>query len=135
MHCFDTTLVVFTDASTDTSISPRNSGLGFVIQEEGGKTIWEGGTAIRTDGNNYTGELAAITLVLEAIPRDQGIFVHVLSDAEAALFGLMGGPLSERKGLRSASRAWSERARRGFEAWRRDCKLTHATRTRQKNGQ
>jgi ribonuclease HI len=97
-------LTAFTDGSTNPKKSCANSGSGIVITDGANNPLWSGGLMVRSDGNNFIAELAAVSIVIKACPKDVPLMLHI--DSTAAIGAISKGPLSERKRIRAAGRPW-----------------------------
>src|SRR6185437_10054926 len=61
-------VIVYTDGSTSPNKKSPNSGCGIFITDEKNKPLWTGGLVVRTDGNNFIAELAAVSITVKALP-------------------------------------------------------------------
>jgi hypothetical protein len=104
--------IVYTDGSTSTKIKSPNSGCGIFITDEKHTPLWSGGAVIRTDGNNFIAELAAAAIVAKAFPRNLEVLLRI--DSMATIGAISKGPVSERKRIRAAGRAWLNFSRLEF---------------------
>jgi hypothetical protein len=63
-------VIIYTDGSTNPRLQHPNSGSSVIITDPDHKVIYQGGMAIRTDGNNFLAELAAASCAIKALPPD-----------------------------------------------------------------
>jgi hypothetical protein len=96
--------IVYTDGSTSLMGKSPNSGCGIFITDEKHIPLWSGGCVVRTDGNNFIAELAAAAIVAKARPRNFSLLLRI--DSMATIGAIAKGPVSERKRIRAAGRAW-----------------------------
>ena len=112
---------VYTDGSTVPD--EPNSGSSIVVTDHEHKEVWSGGFVVRTDGNNFIAELAAAAIVIRACPHNFPITLCI--DSKAAIGALSEGPVSERKRIRAAGRAWRNYCRADMIAKRNQIKIKH----------
>ena len=112
---------VYTDGSTVKD--EPNSGSSIVVMDHEHKEVWSGGLVVRTDGNNFIAELAAAAIVIRACPANFSIILRI--DSKAAIGALCEGPVSERKRIRAAGRAWRNYCREDMIAKRNHIKIEH----------
>lgn len=112
---------VYTDGSTVRD--HPNSGSSIVVMDHEHKEIWSGGLVVRTDGNNFLAELAAAAIVIRVCPSKFPIILRI--DSKAAIGALSEGPVSERKRIRAAGRAWRNYCREDMLTKRNHIKIEH----------
>src|SRR5690606_2687264 len=93
----------YTDSTSLMGKSP-NSGCDIFIPDEKHIPLWSGGCVVRTEGNNFIAELAAAAIVAKARPRNLSLLLRI--DSMATIGAIAKGPVSERKRIRAAGRAW-----------------------------
>ena len=110
-------IIAYTDGSTDVHRKHANSGCGIVITNTEHKTIWQGGMPVRSDGNNFIAELAAVSCIVKALPSNFSMTLR--SDSLATIGAISRGPVSERRRIRAAGRPWISFCR---SAWIQKCR-------------
>ena len=70
-HSDQKKLIIYTDGSTNARQGKPNSGCGIVVTSTDHKLLWKGGMPLRSDGNNFTAELAAAACSIKAVPKDR----------------------------------------------------------------
>ena len=91
--------------------------------DENHSPLWSGGALVRTDGNNFIAELAAAAIVAKACPRNLPILIRI--DSMATIGAISKGPVSERKRIRAAGRAWLNFSRSEFSQIGRTIMVEH----------
>jgi ribonuclease HI len=105
-------LKIFTDGSTQMKgRKSENSGFGIVVLDEKNQTLYKEGGIVRSDGNNFIPEIAAAAIVLNALPNH--LYADIFIDSQATIAAIKEKPLSERRRIRSAGRAWKTFIRNG----------------------
>jgi len=117
--------IVFTDGSTSPMNKFPNSGCGIFITDEKNKPVWSGGMVVRTDGNNFIAELAAAAIIVKAVPPNLPLLLRI--DSMAAIGAITKGPVSERKRIRAAGRAWLNFSRSEFFAKMKTINVEHVS--------
>ena len=107
----DSSFIAYTDGSTDPRGVSSNSGVGIYVTDVVHRPVWEGGMVVRSDKNNFTPEIAAAAIVIDALPENVSLCLRM--DSLAALNALRSGALvSERRRVRAAGRSWLNWIRR-----------------------
>jgi len=114
---------VYTDGSTSARSTKPNSGASIHVTDEADTDIWSGGLVVRTDGNNFIAELAAAAIVVKACPPEFPITIRI--DSKAAIGAITKGPVSERKRVCAAGRAWLNFCRKDFSSKNDHIKIEH----------
>ena len=99
-------IIAYSDGSTEVHKKKQhpNSGYAVVITDIKHRPICELGGMVKTDGNNFLAEMAAVTMALNALPP--GRYLDIYSDSQATLAAIQKPPSSERKRIRAPGRAW-----------------------------
>src|SRR6185437_10946176 len=118
-------VIVFTDGSTSPMNKFPNSGCGIFITDEKNIPVWSGGMVVRTDGNNFIAELAAAAITVKAVPTNLPLLLRI--DSMAAIGAITKGPVSERKRIRAAGRAWLNFSRSEFFAKMKTINVEHVS--------
>ena len=102
-------LIAYSDGSTEVNRKKQhpNSGYAVVITDIKHRPICELGGMVKTDGNNFLAEMAAVTMALSALASGQ--YLDIYSDSQATLAAVQNPPSSERKRIRAPGRAWKNR--------------------------
>jgi hypothetical protein len=131
VHSIKTTLeqtgctkaIVYTDGSTSLKGKSPNSGCGIFITDRKHTPLWSGGCVVRTDGNNFIAELAAAAIMAKARPASLALLLRI--DSMATIGAIAKGPVSERKRIRAAGRAWLNFSRTEFLEIGRHIEVEH----------
>ena len=78
---------------------------------------------MRTDGNNFLGELAAASVAIKACPINYPLILH--TDSTATIGSISKGAVSERRRIRAAGRPWLNFRRNEFLEKHPRVKLEH----------
>ena len=89
------------------------------------KPLWSGGMIVRSDGNNFIAELAAAAIAVKACPESLSMSLRI--DSLATIGAIQKGPLSERKRIRAAGRAWLNLCREDFARKKLHIHLQHVS--------
>jgi len=89
-----TLFFAYTDGSTNPKAHSPNSGCGVFITDHQEKAVFSGGLVVRSDGNNFIPELAAVSCVVKAIPKN--VHVTLRSDSLATIGALHNARVSGR---------------------------------------
>jgi hypothetical protein len=95
---------VYTDGSTTPSTKTVNSGCSTILMNAQHSLLFKGGMVVRSDGNNFTSELAAAACAIQALPDNKSLTLR--SDSLATIGALKNARVSERKRVRAPGRAW-----------------------------
>jgi hypothetical protein len=80
---------------------------------------------VRTDGNNFIAELAAAAITIKAVPPSLPLLLRI--DSMATIGAITKGPVSERKRIRAAGRAWLNFSRSEFSDKMKDISVVHVS--------
>jgi len=80
---------------------------------------------VRTDGNNFIVEMAAAAVAIQACPA--GLHLTLRIDSMATIGAITSGPVSERKRVRAAGRAWLNFCRQAFRQKRAHLTVEHVS--------
>src|SRR6185503_12134709 len=97
-------IIAYPDGSTSSRKMNQNSGFGVFITDKKHRPLCEKGGIVRSDGNNFIAEMAAVAMILTALP--EGRYVHIYSDSMATIAALEKPERSERKRIRATGRSW-----------------------------
>ena len=115
--------IIYTDGSTKARTRDPNSGCGIYVTTLTGAEVWSGGCIVRTDGNNFLAEIAAVSIVIMGCPENLPLTIR--TDSLATIGALSQGTVSERKRIRAAGRPWLNWCRQSWHIKRQHIKLEH----------
>ena len=87
------------------------------------QTLYEGGGIVRSDGNNFIPEIAAAAITLNALPSH--LQADIFIDSQATIEAIKEKPLSERRRIRSAGRAWKAFVRKAMKEKHQQVQIHH----------
>ena len=80
---------------------------------------------VRTGGNNFLAELAAVACTVRALPPN--VSMTLRTDSQAVIGAISKGPVSERKRIRAPGRVWLNLYRNDLQTKRARIHLEHVS--------